>query len=132
MATKVLDAYALIAFLENEPGADAVRSLILKAEAGSLKLAMSVVNLGEVWYAIARTTSADTADRYIQEIQGMAIEIVDVDWALARQAAAFKASERVSFADCFAAALTKQREGALVTGDPEFKALVREIEIAWL
>ena len=56
MATKVLDSYAVIAFLEDEPGADVVRNLILKAEDGKVKLAMSVVNLGEVWYAINPTS----------------------------------------------------------------------------
>lgn len=45
---RVLDSYALIAFFKDEPGADFVRSLLLKAETGSLKLAMCVVNLGEI------------------------------------------------------------------------------------
>jgi ribonuclease VapC len=53
MAAKVLDSYALMAFFEDEPGADTVRSLILKGEEGTLNLVMSVVNLGEVWYSIA-------------------------------------------------------------------------------
>jgi PIN domain nuclease of toxin-antitoxin system len=54
MASKVLDAYALMAFFEDEPGADVVRNLLLKAEDGNLKLLISVVNLGEVWYSIAQ------------------------------------------------------------------------------
>jgi predicted nucleic acid-binding protein len=132
MATKILDSYAVIAYLEDEPGADVVRNLILKAEEGKIKLAMSVVNLGEVWYAIARTTSADTADRFIQEIQGVAVEIVDVNWTLARLAAAYKVAGKISYADCFAAALAKNRRGEIVTGDSEFKVLADEIKITWL
>ena len=132
MATKILDSYAIIAFLEDEPGADVVRNLILKAEEGKVKLAMSVVNLGEVWYAIARTSSPETADRYVQEIQGMAIEIADVNWILARQAAAYKANGKISYADCFVAALAKIREGEVVTGDTEFQALENEVQILWL
>lgn len=132
MATKILDSYAMIAFLEDESGADAVRNLILKAEEGSVKLVMSVVNLGEVWYAIARAASSETADRYIQEIQGMAIEIADANWALTRQAAAYKVNGKVSYADCFAAALARNRGGEIVTGDPEFQALEHEIKIMWL
>jgi predicted nucleic acid-binding protein len=126
MATKILDSYAVLAFLEDEPGADAVRNLILKAEEGGIELAMSVVNLGEVWYAIARTTNAETADRYIQEIQGMAIEVVDVNWALMRQAAAYKAKGKISYADCFVAALAQDRDGEIVTGDKEFQMLEEE------
>ncbi len=132
MAAKVLDAYALMAFFEDESGADSVRSLILKADEGGVELLMSVVNLGEVWYSIARTNSPDIADRYCEEINGMAIEIVEADWTLTRQAAAFKANGNISYGDCFAAALAKLRRAELVTGDKEFKSLAGEIKISWL
>jgi ribonuclease VapC len=132
MAAKVLDAYAIMAFFEDEPGADFVRSLILQAEEGNIDLLMSVVNLGEVWYSIARTNSPETADQYIHEIQGMAIEIVDADWQLTRQAAAFKVNGKISYGDCFAAALAKNRQAELITGDAEFKVLQDEINISWI
>jgi predicted nucleic acid-binding protein len=132
MATKVLDAYALMAFFEDEPGADAVRNLILKSEEGGVNLLMSVVNLGEVWYSIARTNSPEVADQYINEIKGMAIEIVDADWTLTHQAAAFKINGGISYSDCFAAALVKTKKAELVTGDKEFKSLEGEIKIQWM
>jgi predicted nucleic acid-binding protein len=132
MAAKVLDAYALMAFFEDEPGADLVRGLLLKAEESDLKLLMSVVNLGEVWYSIARTTSPETADRYVNEIRGMTIEIMDADWQITRQAAAFKAIGNIAYGDCFAAALAKDREAELITGDKEFKRLEEEIKISWM
>ncbi len=132
MAAKVLDAYAMMAFFEDEPGADFIRDLILQAEQGSADLMMSVVNLGEVWYAIARTNSTDIADQYIHEIEGMAIEIVDADWELTRQAAVFKVNGNISYADCYAAALAKTRGAELITGDEEFEVLQNEIEISWI
>jgi predicted nucleic acid-binding protein len=132
VAAKVLDSYALMAFFEDEPGADLVRGLLLKAEQGSVKLLMSVVNLGEVWYSIARSTSPEKADQYIQEIEGMAIEIVEADWTLTRQAAVYKANGNIAYADCFAAALAKNYKGELITGDKEFKILESEIKISWL
>jgi len=132
MATKVLDSYALMAFFEDEPGADTVRSLISKAVEGSVNLAMCVVNLGEVWYSIARTNSTETADQYVHEIKGMAIEVVDADWLLTRQAAAFKVNGNISYGDCFAAALAKAKKAELVTGDKEFKSLEGEIKISWI
>lgn len=133
MATKVLDSYALIAFLEGEPGADKVRQLIVRAEEKKgLKLLMSVVNLGEVWYSIARTTSSTKADEYVAEIMGMAIEIVGADWEQTKQAAKFKTNGHISYADCFAAALAKSRKAELVTGDKEFRNLEGEIKIGWL
>ena len=128
----MLDSYALIAFLEDEPGADTVRDLILKAENRKTKLLMTTVNLGEVWYSIARSSSAAKADEYIQEIETMAIEIVDADWPLTRQAAIYKVPGKIAYGDCFAAALTKIRKAELVTGDREFKSLENDIRISWL
>ena len=132
MSAKVLDSYAMMAFLEDEPGADLVRGLILGAEENKTRLLMCVVNLGEVWYSIARTNSPNIADRYIQEIEGMAIDIVDANWQITRQAAIFKANGNISYGDCFAAALTKIRRADLITGDKEFKLLEKEIKISWL
>ena len=34
--------------------------------------------------------------------------------------------------DAFAAALAREKKAELVTGDPEFKALAKEINIRWL
>lgn len=132
MATKVLDSHALMAFFQDEPGADFVRGLIHKAMETDTNLLMSIVNLGEVWYAIARTNSPEIADQYINEIKGMGIEIVDADWALTRQAAVFKSGGNISYADCFAAALAKVKKAELVTGDKEFKSLEGEIRVSWI
>jgi predicted nucleic acid-binding protein len=38
----------------------------------------------------------------------------------------------MSYADCFAAALSKQKNAELLTGDPEFKAVEKDIKIHWL
>jgi predicted nucleic acid-binding protein len=38
----------------------------------------------------------------------------------------------MSYADCFAAALAKQKKALLLTGDPEFKQVDSEITIDWL
>lgn len=132
MAAKVLDSFALMAFFEDEPGADFVRGLIQKAVESDTNLLMSAVNLGEVWYSIARTNSPEIADQYVHEIKGLGIEIVDADWQLTHQAAKFKANGKISYADCFAAALAKSRKAELVTGDKVFKTLDGEIKISWL
>ena len=41
-------------------------------------------------------------------------------------------SIQFSLVDAFAAALAKDKKAELVTGDPEFKALEKEIKIVWL
>ena len=66
----------------------------------------------------------------------MQIELVPVDTRdleLVRQAAVFKATKKMSYADCFAAALAKTRNAELVTGDSEFKVVERDLKkIRWL
>ena len=132
MRTVVLDAYALMVFLEDEAGADRVRELILQAEQSELQLMMSIVNLGEVWYSIARATTPETAESYVQQMRGMAIEFLDANWEMTRQAAAFKAIGGISYADCFAAATARLNQAELVTGDKEFLVLEKDIQINWL
>jgi ribonuclease VapC len=135
MATMVLDAHALMVLFNDEAGADEVERILLKAESGSPKLLMSVVNWGEIYYSILRGASQEIADAKAHEIAGMQIELVPVDaddLELVRQAAAFKATRKMSYADCFAAALAKIKNAELVTGDREFKQLARDVKIHWL
>jgi len=134
MAIKVLDSWALLAFFEDEPAAEAVERILLDGEAGKTKLLLSVVNWGEVYYSIMRRVSQDAAEAKALEIAGLPIEIVavDSDLVLVRQAAQFKALHRMSYADAFAAALAKTRKAELITGDHEFKPLERDIKVHWL
>jgi predicted nucleic acid-binding protein len=38
----------------------------------------------------------------------------------------------MSYADCFAAALAKERKAEVVTGDPEFKQIEPEVKVHWI
>ena len=128
----VLDSWAVIAYLEDEPAAERVADLIADAHEQEIPLLMTVVNAGEVWYIVARGTSAAVADESIKQIRDLGIEFVEADWGLAKDAGYFKSKNKMSFADAFAAALAKQRKAHLVTGDPEFKQVVQEITVRWL
>jgi predicted nucleic acid-binding protein len=132
MATKVLDSWALIAFFEDEPAAEAVERILEQATAEKHKLLMSVVNWGEVYYNTMREVSAEAAEQKLKEIATMPIEIVEADLNLAKQAAIFKATKKMSYANCFGAALAKIKNAEFVTGDPEFKEVEKEIKINWL
>ena len=63
---------------------------------------------------------------------GLPVEIADADEDLAELAGEIKATRRMSLADCFAAALSKQKKAEIYTGDPEFKAVEAEIKVVWL
>lgn len=136
MATMVLDAHALMVLFNDESGADEVEKILLKAETGNPRLLMSVINWGEIYYSIMGGASQELADSKSHEIAGMRIELIPVDardLELIRQAAIFKATRRMSYADCFAAALAKTQNAELVTGDREFKVVEKELKkIRWL
>ncbi len=129
---KVLDAFAVMAFYYDEPGAEIVQSLMFDAGEGKVHLIMCTVNLGEVWYWISRGNSPEIADHYIQELRAMGVEIIDADWNITRQAAVYKSKGNISYADSFATALAKLRNCPVVTGDEEFNQLEGEVEIEWL
>ena len=128
----VLDSWSVLAYLEDEPAGECVAEIIADACEQGSALMMTLVNAGEVWYIIAREASEKEADSSIAELKQLGIEFVAVDWKLARQAALFKSKHKMSFADCFAAALAKERGGEVVTGDYEFKQVEGEIKIHWL
>jgi ribonuclease VapC len=129
---KILDAHPLLVFLQRETGYERVKSHFIDAAEKNNNLLMTSVNFGEVYYVVLRKFGQENASEIEKVIQTMPIEIIDVDLNLAREAARFKASKKISYADCFAAALTKIYKGVLITGDKEFKALENEIKISWI
>jgi predicted nucleic acid-binding protein len=132
MAAKVLDSWALLAFFKGEAAAEDVETLVHKATAEKVHLLLCVVNWGEVYYGMWRAGGQTAADDVAADLSRMPIELVDADQPLAKQAAIYKATNKLSYADAFAAALAKIKGAELVTGDPEFKPLEKEIKISWL
>lgn len=130
--TKVLDAYGLLVFLEKEPGFEKIESFFVNAVEKDDYLLMTSVNFGEVYYIVLRECGQKKAQEIEKIVKSLPIEIVDVDMQLAIEAACFKATKKLSYADCFAAALAKIRKGEVITGDKEFKALENEIKIVWI
>lgn len=128
----VLDTWAVIAFLEDEPLAQRIGELLADALKAGIPIYMTVVNLGEVWYTIARELSEEEADSSIKELINMRIQLIDADWELTRHAAGFKAKWKMSYADCFAAALAELKKAELVTGDREYQQLEDQVHIHWV
>ena len=131
-ALRVLDSYSLIAYLENEDGAEKMIEVIQVAKNGENPLLLSVVNWGEVYYITLREAGRERVDTVVHLISTLPIQVIPADLELTRQAAEFKASKRMSYGDCFAAALAKLRKAELVTGDEEFRQIEKEIKILWI
>ncbi len=128
----VLDSWAVIAYLEDEPSGEQVEELIATAHEEQIPIYMSVVNVGEVWYTLAREVSEEEANAGVKMLSDLRIQFENVDWELTQEAARFKSQNKMSYADAFAAALAKVKKADLVTGDNEFKPLDGQIKISWL
>jgi predicted nucleic acid-binding protein len=128
----VFDSWAILAYVQAEPGGAQVKSLLLETTEVRRPLWITSINLGEVWYILARRHSPEYASRQLAELTQIGLERVDVDWSMVLQAADYKSRHKISYADAFAAALAKQRNAELVTGDREFRALDSEIKIHWV
>jgi len=131
-AIRVLDAYSLIAYLENEDGADKMIEIFRGARDSGRDLLLSVVNWGEIYYITLREAGRERVEAVARLISTLPIQVVPADLDLTREAAELKASKKMSYGDCFAAALAKLRKAELVTGDVEFKQLEGKIKILWI
>jgi len=129
---KVLDSWALLCYLEQEPGFEKMIDLFAKAVESSKPLLMCVVNWGEVYYQVARRFGEQKAQEVERLIQTLPIILVEDNKELTREAARIKATKKMAYADCFAVALARLKKAELYTGDPEFKAVEKEIKVVWL
>ncbi len=128
----VLDSYALFAHFEDEAGGEKVRSILKSARDGKTKLYLSVINFGEIYYNTFRERGAEKAREIRFIIEQLPVIIVDADKALTLEAARLKALYPVAYADCFAAALGVVKKCKVVTGDPEFRKMAKEVKTEWI
>lgn len=132
MRKYVVDSFAMIAFFENEPGADLVEEVLQSLLDRKAKAFMSVINWGEIYYNTMRVQGLEEAERIITQLDNYPIQILKADRKLTYEAAKLKGKYRIAYADCFAAALSSRLNAPVVTGDPEFAKLDHEIEIQWI
>jgi predicted nucleic acid-binding protein len=113
--THCLDACAVIAYLRQEPGAEILKELI---EQPSTFLTMHVCNLGEVYYDFFRDDGIEAAQTAWANTLILPLELRrDADDLFIQRVGVIKVTERVSFADAFALALSERLNLPLVTTD---------------
>jgi len=131
---KVLDTWAVIAWLRDERGAERVERLWSEAAAGKVQLLMSAINVGEVFHVAARWRSLADAELVVRHLQEMPLEIRPVPNTIVWETARLKALHRLSYADAFAVATAVRESATLVTGDPEILELARKglAQVEWV
>jgi ribonuclease VapC len=127
----VLDSYAILAFVRQEPAGHDVARLL---EDPSHHRWMSIINVGEVYYRTYREHSVRFANSTLRWLRRQSITFVEADLRRTLVAASIKGRYTLSYADCFAAALAREVTGAVVTADREFVKLQNAglVEVRWL
>ena len=132
MKRYVLDSYALLAYAENEEGGKTVADIFKKALVGQAEVFLCWINWGEMYYIALREGSEERAELYSHTLLHYPLEFIEANKELTLQAARLKASNRISYADAFAAATSILKKAELVTGDREFKQLETQLKILWI
>ena len=128
----VFDSHALLKLLRDEPGAEEVEKILTEAARRDEPAHMTEVNYAEVQYIVRRKDGEAAWQTIARELVAAPIQFHVADRVLADSAADLKTRFKISLADAFAAALAKEENAELVTGDREFMQLARDVKIHWL
>jgi predicted nucleic acid-binding protein len=122
----------LLSFLQKEKNYSLIEDVVLNAIENQTPMFIQSVNMGEVWYIIARKLGEKKADEIVESLVEMGIQVIDTAWPITQKAAQFKLLGGISYADCFAASLTFHKQAQLLTGAKEFERVQHAVEIIWL
>lgn len=123
----VLDAYAVIAYLLDEPAATEVTEILRGSTA------LPAVNVAEVIDQLVRVwrRDRDEVEVALAMMARAGMEVAVADEAIAVEAGRLRAAHynkrecSISMADCFAAATALLSGAALATSDPHLASVVR-------
>jgi predicted nucleic acid-binding protein len=131
-----LDAFAWLAWLQDEPGAAAVQRCLDDSERGRADCVTSVINLGEAFYRLVRVDRREQAESLWRMAlrRQLPVSVKEATQRRVRRAAELKSNHAIAYADAFAVATALEFQATLVTGDPEIRPLAGEydLHVQWL
>lgn len=128
----VLDTFALLAYLKNEPAAARIEKVLETAGKEKCRLFVSIINLGEILYITERRGGVSKAQDVLALIRQLPVEILPADEQAVFSAAHIKASYALSYADAFAVAAAIRESAVILTNDPEFATVESIVTVEWL
>ena len=131
----LLDAFALVAYLVDEPAAEEVAAMLHDRDDPPV---VNAVNLAEVIDRTARVGGLELADilRHVTWLRDGGLEVLAVDAFDGAVAGSLRAqfydrdTRPLSLADCCALASTVRYDQALATADPDLAWAAREMGVA--
>jgi predicted nucleic acid-binding protein len=130
--TFVLDSYAVLAHLLDEPVAAGVREALVAGRDGEGRVLLSAMSLGEICYILERRAGVEAVSAALSGLEDLPLTIMDLDRRAVLSAAHVKAHHPISLADAFVVALALAEGGTVITGDPEFREVEKLVPVHWL
>lgn len=127
-----LDSFALLRHFQEEPGWEKVENILLKARNSPHPLLLNWINLTEFYYHFIRRKGKEPADRSLQLIREMPIELIPAGETLSLKAGEIKAQYPISLADSYCAATAILTQTSVLTGDKDFQLVSHLVEIEWI
>jgi predicted nucleic acid-binding protein len=131
-ASYLFDSHAILAFFQREDGADVVAEILTRSREQNLPRFICMINLGEIVYLTKRRFGDAKKIEVLAHIHQLDFELLPLPDSLILQAAELKAQYPMSYADCFALACALEKSAAIVTGDPEFRAVEHLVQVVWI
>ena len=128
----LLDSFALLRFIQKEPGNEPVKAILENAQIGKACAMLNVINMGEIIYTVQRRFGLQFKLDVVMNISRLGIVILPATNDLVFRAAELKARFSMSYADTFAVASAIEHNATLVTGDPEFRQVEDLVRILWV
>ena len=123
----VLDACALIAFLNDEAGADTIAGLLVEAETGTTHLYISSIQALEVYYDRIYVKGLDYANVFLESLYASPVTVLnEISLEVVREAGKLKTKYSISLADSVACATAFFMSLPLISSDhSELSAIER-------
>jgi predicted nucleic acid-binding protein len=125
----VFDTSALLAYIENEDGADIIENIILQvlnSEKDSIYI--STVSMIETYYISIQEQGIKIAEERLRLIETLPFIQVSLTPNCTKIIGELKSAKSMSFADCCIAGLSKIKKAILVHKDPEFEQIENEVK----
>ncbi|GHU62656.1 hypothetical protein FACS189445_5750 [Spirochaetia bacterium] len=130
----MLDACALLALIDKEPGMLVVKDVLAQAAEGKARVYMGIVNFTEVYYDRLKLKQPARIEAFLAYIAAAPITIIGtISQDMAFEAGRIKVSHKMSLADSFLLAAATVYAATVVTSDyGEMEAVEHNMPIPFL
>jgi len=122
----LLDTKALIAFFNNENGAENVEKILSDIDENKVEGFVSAITLTEIYYLYSRRSGESFAKKRIEQIKLSNLKMIVIDEAIAIKAGEYKI-KAIPIADALIAASAYFVGAKVVTDDEHFEKLNAQV-----